>query len=1064
MRDGLPQNSVTDILQAQDGYIWLTTYGGIVRFDGLDFVSFHSGNTDGLGARFTSVAQSPDGTLWFGSEDRGLFRHRDGSIDQIGPTMPIWDVASDEQGRVWVATSGPLYQIVSDQLEPVAGIAGARSIADLGEGVVIASGSNGRAWCVVGDCEGITTPFNSAVGVSLWFRAPSGAIRFSLGADIWEQTPQGWERIYDGPEQSVFPLTCTLFRGKQLCAQDDLPFYLDKPRWAESRLAPTRVMLVDQSGGVWVGTDGGGLLYYQRREVSRHLELGVFSVVEAPGGDIWYTTSRATSSLGDSLPPWGADPVNAWNVGPGQVAALHSDEIWLASEEGAVAHPLPSSVTLPPAAGSCFVEGDSLYGLSGLAAPEVVVSAEALGGSSLVPLRCEGDDAMVMVDSERLVRLSGRQVVEEVSLGVGTLVRDALVRGEWLWAASYGGGLLAIRNGAVQARLTPDEGMCDYAVSRLFDLGDDLWINTNHGVGKLSWAALEQAAAEQAPLQCQRFESGEGNGNGGVLARDGVLWVPTIQGVVEIHPDQLSNPQKPQLYIDAIHYAGQSIADGDVLFGPGALDVRFVGLYFTDPHSVVYRYRFSESEPWSSATDVNQLHYAAMGLGSYRFEVQARGRDGLWSEPVSFSFSRMPMWYELGLVRVGLPLLALLLVLVWLVQSILHNRRLADEIEQRRQIEATLATKQAEIEQARRAREAGQRLEALGRLAGGVAHDFNNLMTVLSMHAAMLDDSPDPEARREAEGMLEVLDRATTLTRQLLVFGRAASEPRIIELGEAVEGMMPVLERLIRADIAMTLSRDGRCGVRIDPGRLEQIVTNLVLNARDAIPSQGTIALSVRAEEEHAVLEVSDDGVGMSAEVIEHIFEPYFSTRSLGDGTGLGMATVHGAIQEADGEIAIDSAPGQGTTVRVRLPRCALPARSEPTPSLPPEPVSGLRVLIVDDRPEVLRAVAALGVRIGWTVVTAGGLREAAEAASRVALDLLLTDVVMPGGDGPAVQRAVRQQHPDLPTVFMTGYTTDEVSLGDAAIVLNKPFTVEALREATRIALGRKPGSAAPGP
>ena len=1061
MRDGMPQNSVTDLLQSQDGYIWLTTFGGIARFDGREFVVYHRGNTPGLATRFSSIAETPDGSLWFGSEEQGLFRLRDGVMTSVGPPVKIWDLATDEQGQLWAAGPTQLFRLAADDLEEVPGFPGLRSLSALGDGVVIGSSANGRAWCITGDCEAVRSLAVEGAGTALWFRAPSGALRAAVGAAIYEPSAEGWAQILRGPDHTVFPLLCTISDGEQLCAQDEHPFRLDAPHWASFGDAPARALLVDRSGGLWVGTDGIGLLYYQRREVTLHHNQGVFDVVEAPDGTIWFTTSRRSYHIGLTPPPWGEQPAVTWSgTEGGEVLAIREDRLWRVSAAGVREHTGAWTDIVPPVEGPCFVtDARTLHLLPEDGPPRPALQAAELGATELVPLRCSASgEAWLAADKARLIHLVGGEVVEDIPVGSGVLLRDVHARGGWLWAASYGQGLLGIRDGAVRVTLTPREGMCDYAVSRIIDLGDALWLNTNRGVGRVSWDALRAAAEDGAPLRCHLFDSGEGNGSSGVRSRDGVLWLPTINGVAEVHPTHLRDAVAPLLYIDAARYGQAPVTPGAVLAGPGALDVHFVGLHYPDPHGVRYRYRLvGVDAQWSEPSSNNRVRYASLRPGAYRFEVQARGRGGQWSEPASLSFSRTPLWHERPLVRAGVPLLigaAIILGLLLLLrQSVRHNRRLAAEIAERRRVQEALRRKQDEVDRARQAREAGRRLEALGRLAGGIAHDLNNLMTVLAVHISILAEHSDDEVREEAEGLSQVLQQATSLSRGLLVFGRRDAAPQVLELGAAVEGMLPMLQRLIRADIALALTRGARCGVRIDPGRLAQIVTNLVLNARDALGGAGTVRLAVRAADGQAELSVEDDGAGMSPDTVEHIFEPYFTTKVLGEGTGLGMATVHGAVQEAGGTITIHSALGEGTRVQIRLPLHPLPA-PPPPPAAERTARGGLRALIVDDRPEVLKSVVALVTRIGWTVSSAGGLEEAVAAAREERFDLLLTDIVMPGGDGPAVQAAVRRLQPDLPTVFMTGYTDRPGDLGEDAVVLHKPFSLQDLLRATRQALG----------
>jgi PAS domain S-box-containing protein len=377
-----------------------------------------------------------------------------------------------------------------------------------------------------------------------------------------------------------------------------------------------------------------------------------------------------------------------------------------------------------------------------------------------------------------------------------------------------------------------------------------------------------------------------------------------------------------------------------------------------------------------------------------------------------------------------------------------------------------------------------QKMEAVGRLAGGVAHDFNNLLSVIRGYAEMLAQraAPGSPDRGTLETILEASDRAAWLTRQLLAFGRKqVLEPRVLDVGELLANTVKIMRRLIGEDIELIVERPPALGrIRIDPGQLEQVVLNLAVNARDAMPGGGTLRFTLEDVEirpqdlpEDAVLApgrrvcmtVSDTGGGMSPEVQAHIFEPFFTTKERGRGSGLGLSTVYGIVRQSGGHIWVTSDPGHGTTFRICLPRVEQPLEA-PAVMVPPPPGEsgghGELLLVVEDDDAVRSLTASVLEGGGYRVLAAadGGeaLRMAEGRESRIAL--LLTDVILPGMNGRQVAGALRHLRPDLRVLFMSGYTDDvmvrsrgsddDCPLEPGQRFLQKPFTVAMLLATVR--------------
>src|SRR6266508_144370 len=370
-----------------------------------------------------------------------------------------------------------------------------------------------------------------------------------------------------------------------------------------------------------------------------------------------------------------------------------------------------------------------------------------------------------------------------------------------------------------------------------------------------------------------------------------------------------------------------------------------------------------------------------------------------------------------------------------------------------------------------------QKMEAVGRLAGGVAHDFNNILTAIGGYTDLLraDLAPDDPRRQDVDEIHRAAARAAALTQQLLAFSRRqVMQPKVLDLNALVLDIEKLLRRLIGEDILLASVLDRQLGhVRADPGQLQQVILNLAVNARDAMPGGGRLTIETRnvdlheqyADEHRAVipgryvlLAVRDTGAGMDAETQAHLFEPFFTTKGLGKGTGLGLATVYGIVKQSGGHIWVDSELGHGTTFKIYLPRVDEPAEPLEEPSsAPPARLRGTeRILLVEDEAAVRAVTRQLLQRNGYDVIEApeGTAALALLQAGAVTVDLLLTDVVMPGMGGRELAQRVVPRYPGLRVLFMSGYTDDAVVrhsiLEDGVNYLQKPFHPEALLRKVR--------------
>ncbi len=366
-----------------------------------------------------------------------------------------------------------------------------------------------------------------------------------------------------------------------------------------------------------------------------------------------------------------------------------------------------------------------------------------------------------------------------------------------------------------------------------------------------------------------------------------------------------------------------------------------------------------------------------------------------------------------------------------------------------------------------------QKMEAIGQLAGGVAHDFNNLLSVIFGHCERLEKALPPENHLNGSlrEIVRASERAAALTRQLLAFSRRlVLAPKVVDLNAIVTDAETLLRRLIGEDVRLlTVLRTDLRPVRVDPGQIDQVILNLAVNARDAMPHGGTLTLEtseVEREPAHGevpqsgyiVLAVSDTGTGITPEVQAHIFEPFFTTKGAGEGTGLGLSVVDGIVKQSGGHIAVDSTPGRGTTFRIYLPAVDEPLDELPTVhTAQSKPVGGSETVLLTEDEEPVRAVTALMLEtLGYRVLQAGSGEEALLLAEErpEEIDLLMTDVVMPGMSGRGLADALRARTPKLKVLFHSGYAADAVVRRGVVQAemsfLQKPFSLQALASKVR--------------
>ena len=373
--------------------------------------------------------------------------------------------------------------------------------------------------------------------------------------------------------------------------------------------------------------------------------------------------------------------------------------------------------------------------------------------------------------------------------------------------------------------------------------------------------------------------------------------------------------------------------------------------------------------------------------------------------------------------------------------------------------EAALCASESHLRQA-------QRMEAMGRLAGGISHDFNNLLTAMLGFTELLlqDESLSAGARHDVEQIHRSATSAVALTRQLLAFSRKQLlNPTTLDLNSVATDFSAMLRRVVGEDVMLRTTVPGEAAYVIaDRGQLEQVLMNLAVNARDAMRGGGRLDLVIQTSAEEVTLEMRDSGCGVPAEHLLHIFEPFFTTKGVGAGTGLGLATVYGIVKQSGGTIQVESPAGRGTCFRIALPRAAPPRVDKPLAGTAVAPARGCEtVLVVEDEPAVHTLIRFALERHGYTVLIAENGRAALDIIGRQApaIDLVLSDVVLPEMSGTEILSVVGGLQPNLPVMLMSGHSAQTCrtmqDLPDGVTFIQNPFTPASLATSVRQTLDR---------
>jgi signal transduction histidine kinase/ligand-binding sensor domain-containing protein/CheY-like chemotaxis protein len=1057
---------VMEVREADDGSLWVAHANGVAQLSaqGELLQSF-----DQIGRAFATAAGA-DGSVWIAGD--GLRRLKRQTIELVY-SESVDCVHVDRLGRVWagdhhtrllkIELDGSQQRFISRTDN-----GGIRAIAEADDGTIWFGGWNPFAFR------------NGEFFSTKWEEDPSLALRLKSRALLIDREGTLWTGgggLSALRERALSPLLHEEFR-------DDTP----------------RIAMEDQHypGSTWIGMYSGALRLLKRDgESSRHSARAESMAAGADG--YTYALSplngliRLHPDRFDTLVPPEALP-------PGPTLALLQDAYgnWWGS------------------CGSRLVQ----FPTNGLA-PRVWGNPDGLdlGIIHKLALDARGDLWVGARGGIAVVGATGAvtkvlSTTRELAMGE---VREIHFRNNGLtWLGHYGGGISLLDANGKARVLTVAHGLHENVVHRILAEADgSLILLGNRGISWLS--AADVAGLENDPSYrasprvfdqlpgVAEFEGMGGAMPAGGYTANGDVVLPALLAAARFSTAS-ARPRlpAPNLKFVRIESNKADLAESEAQFIPPddrGLLVQYRAITFVDPHLVRYQYILEGRESdWVDAGNRELAHYESLPPGRYRFLVRAANRDGVWSEVLSTqSLHFRAAWFERTWVWVLVLAASGVLTIHLLRRSFARQRlkrddlertvasrtaalatardRLETEVEMRtedlRQALSSLRADMAKREELEAKLRQSERLESVGRLAGGIAHDFNNILTAILGEADLGEAATsDEKLRARFLRIRDAGEHAARLTEQMLAFSREQpSRPRAVRIDAAIRDTSGLLQQLLPNDIefSLDLQADGACA-QIDPSQLEQVIMNLVLNARDALGKDGRIEVATRVLARQAELasstkggqdgvdqielRVRDNGCGIAEGVRPHIFDPFFTTKDPGKGTGLGLASVHGIVQQAGGTIEVSSSSKDGSEFRIRLPLCGYQHGAETKEDAAPR--ARTTVMLCDDEPAVLQVMTRALEGEAWELLAASSPAQAlAVARDRPgAIDLLVTDVVMSGMTGVELARAWKLARPKTRVAFVSGYSRGGLhASGEQEIegaFLAKPFRPESFRSFVR--------------
>jgi len=1153
--DGLPDTQVNAIAQTPDGYLWLGTRRGVVRYDGLNFRLYGPEDTPALpSGQIQALSVDRSGRLWVGTTrglavlEKGVFRTID---DAQVPHRITWKVVEDSSGRLWVG--GEFGVRVGDgrTFTAVPGV----------DAFIYALGQDrtGRMWFAGRNYLGSFKVGESAA--TAWALSREGRF-FDLIDDgdggFWVGTRAGAWRL-DVSDPANVRVTQRLATGDPASGNEvwtlaraaDAAIWMGTERfgvlrWDGRTIAPVDApsggavpdvvwwLYPDSRGRVWAGT-GGGMLRFQ---LSAFVTLNegfsprsTWTVRQDERGTMWAAISDGrVFYLQDEhwigvLPRAGRNEASTLWPRPGGGMYSVFDSRYVYEIDKGSRRDVTAQLGLTgrwifsvfrDIDGSFWVSTDSgiVHSVNGVARP----ADPSWGLSSETTTRNVVRDAR-----GRLV--FGRPYVTIVDRGVATRyderkgltqydVTSVLPDGDNLWITSGDSGLYLLRRDTVVHVGRADPRLRRELLGVARDGFGHLWLTSSFGLYRVEASDLvAYADGKSATVRLRAFDRADGlpttefNADyQSQIATDeqGRLWFPSYAGAVRVDPRAISEDRiAPQVHLESVVVDGVSHPLAPALHLAGhvsRLELTFAATDALVPSRVRAQYRMTGIDTtWRDAGARRQLSFGPLAGGEYHFEVRVASEDGDWNPAIASLVIDVPRslyeygWFYPALVALSVAIIALIARLR-LQAAERHERELTALVDERtRELEAERHSLEERVKArtAQLAREleerklleqrlvTAQKLESIGRLAGGVAHEINNSITgvlgftELAQHGA----KGNPTLQADLEEVWKAGRRVADITRQLLAFARRQhTQPVAVEFGTLLDALARSLRQSLGDNVQLTVQVPSDLPpVSADPSQLEQLVFNLVLNARDAMPNGGEVTVRLRHEVVertrsvgdmsltpgvYVVADVIDTGVGMDDEVRQRLFEPFFTTKEVNRGTGLGLAVCHGIVARHHGAIEVESAPGRGTRFTVWLPVWT----GDPIApnGADPRPTGNETILLVEDELAVRQVASRMLTLLGYQVLEAeDGAAALALAEQRgSSIDIVVTDVMMPKVTGPELVRALRLRLPQLPVVFMSGYSgLDSTALSEMASLgpmLAKPFAQEALATVVRRELDRR--------
>ena len=1102
--DSLPDSYINDVIVAHDGAIWLATmHGGIVEHRNRRFRSYSTplGLPD---ANVAVVYEDRHGTIWAGTQ-AGFGHLAGGRFVRVpdGANLNVFAFCEDADGVLWVGTDHGLKRMVNGRVVPAA-----IPLLDAARIVRLLRGRDGSLW--VATAQGLvhmTRDRRGAYAVQRVYGTRDG-IRSAFITSVVEQADGViWVGTLGGGiarrERNDRFLSFGLSDGLADNNVSDVFVDREGSLWAGTADGLTRVrapthqtwqstgfwstslvwsVRADSDGTVWAGTAGDGLVRIDRDGSTRRFSLAdglpsdaVFTTYRSRAGELWVGTKLGIARLdGQRF----VDMSRALGVGSAEVRTIFEEangRFLVGTDAGLLAGTTRRVTPLRHGAG---VQSGRVYNVTQDRSGRVWVAMSSL-------LRLDGD-------SLRVFRSAQGDTLPQVM--------DVYADSIGVWVGDYRRGLSLVRGDSMFSFPPQWTSVLDQVLDIIDDGRGALWLTSAKGVQRvqkadlLAWLASNpryvptRLFTKDDGLRSHDFaKSGSSSGGRGP---DGRLWLPTTAGIVMLNPADLPvNGVVPQVIVERVLADGFALPLADrVLLPRGARRVRmeYTLPMLAAPAQVRMWYKLEGIDTaWRVMADPHDRSalYENLPRGTFRFLVRGQSSDGVPvpAPAVVTIVSRPPItrsavfWGLLALLVIAVATAAYRWRIGRLRAQAVFLQRIIDE-----RTESLAARERLEHQLLH-----AQKLESVGRLAGGVAHDLNNLLTAILGHTELAMTEPDVPGHLRADlgEVRTVTIRAAALTRQLLAFARKqVVQPRLLRLGDLVSDVETLIRRLLVENVEFAREPlEGDWLVMADPNQVEQVIVNLALNARDAMPDGGCVTVRTRAVTldadftaahpectpgDYVLLEVADTGVGMSAEVQSHLFEPFFTTKEMGKGTGLGLATTFGIVKQSGGHILVESHVDRGSTFRVYLPRALgdLAVAASPLPGSAPRGSEGL--LLVEDEPAVRKVAERSLKALGYAVTTASDGVEALAIleSARGDFRLVISDVRMPRLDGLALAARVRERWPDLKVVHMSGHS--EALLTGAAApgesVLRKPFTSAELAEFVRAAFDR--GGAPAGP